>query len=173
MCTLTQLEWEEWFYHSALLDVGNVVRPSDLNSDRGCNTWNIVSCVWMVTTVFTWRTPARCASCENSRHHPVVLIDPPLSLVLFLQARFFFILYIVTFVTLSPEQPRASPWTSAGFSLLSSDDGLGQPQLHRTALISSTFLPFGSYRLFSSMLTLKPRRRWGLNVSSEGGGAIF
>lgn len=58
MCTLTQLEWEDWFYHSALLDVGNVVRPSDLNSDRGCNTWNIVSCVWMVTTVFTWRTPA-------------------------------------------------------------------------------------------------------------------
>lgn len=60
MCTLTQLEWEEWFYHSALLDVGNVVGPSDLNSDRGCNTWNIVSCVWMVPTVFTWRTPSSC-----------------------------------------------------------------------------------------------------------------
>lgn len=48
------------FYHSALLDVGNVVGPSDLNSDRGCNTWNIVSCVWMVPTVFTWRTPSSC-----------------------------------------------------------------------------------------------------------------
>lgn len=60
MCTLTQLEWEEWFYHSDLLDVGNVVGPSDLNSDRGCNTWNIVSCVWMVPTVFTWRTPSSC-----------------------------------------------------------------------------------------------------------------
>lgn len=60
MCTLTQLEWEEWFYHSALLDVGNVVGPNGLNSDRGCNTWNIVSCVWMVTTVFTWRTPSSC-----------------------------------------------------------------------------------------------------------------
>lgn len=172
MCTLTQLEWEEWFYHSALLDVGNVVTPNGLNSDRGCNTWNIVSCVWMVTTVFTWRTPA-CVMWKQSAPSIKSWSIRRSAWFYFFKLVSFFILHIVTFVTLSPEQPRASPWTSAGFSLLSSDDGLGQPQLHRTALISSTFLPFGSYRLFSSMLTLKPRRRWGLNVSSEGGGAIF